>query len=201
MPADGTTRELSERLRAQQALAQKRESVAAELRQLAESYKAKAERLGQQLVDEREKAAAQGELWKQQLKTLRIRGRADRERLLELEGELRGGGGQAGVRGQRAHRGGALLEARREERGGVEHEQLRGREEAQPAAQVDVVHGAVDEEAVLHHGVEPRLIESVYAEARLQILPPTLRALLQLIDLGVDLVSQLLLEVVCEATG
>ena len=77
--------QLAERLHAQQALAAKRESVAAELRQLAESYKAKSERLGQQLVEEREKAAAQGELWKQQLHALRTRSRADRERLRSLE--------------------------------------------------------------------------------------------------------------------
>ena len=84
--------DLAERLRAQQALASKRESVAIELRQLAESYKAKAERLGQQLVEEREKAIAQGELWKHQLQTVRMRGRADKERLRTLEIRIRQSG-------------------------------------------------------------------------------------------------------------
>lgn len=83
-PLPAQQQELFDRLQTQQALAQKRESVAVELRQLAESYKAKAERLGQQLVEERERAAAQSELWKQQLQALRARSRADRERLRVL---------------------------------------------------------------------------------------------------------------------
>ena len=72
-------------LRAQLAHAQKRDAVSAELRQLAETYKTKAERLGKQLIDEREKAAAQGDLWKQQLYKLRERSRVDKEHARQLE--------------------------------------------------------------------------------------------------------------------
>ena len=63
--------------------------MASELRQLAESYKAKAERLAQQLVEERDRAGAQGDLWKQQLSTQRARRTADKERLRQLEERLR----------------------------------------------------------------------------------------------------------------
>jgi hypothetical protein len=74
-----------EQLRAQLALAQKRASVATELRQLAESYKAKAERLSKTLADERERAGAQSEVWKQQLKSLRVRARTEKEHSRQLE--------------------------------------------------------------------------------------------------------------------
>ena len=80
----------ADQLRAQLALAQKRASVATELRQLAESYKAKAERLGKTLADERERAGAQSEVWKQQLKTLRARARAEKEHSRELEERIEG---------------------------------------------------------------------------------------------------------------
>lgn len=78
-----------ETLRSKLTLAQKRESVAVELRQLAESYKAKAERLGKMLEDERERAGAQSEVWKQQLKTLRARAREEKEHSRQLEERLR----------------------------------------------------------------------------------------------------------------
>lgn len=78
------------------ALAAKRDSVATELRQLVESYKAKAARLGQQLAEERECAVAQSELWKQQLHSLRARMRTDREHARALEGQLRAWQAQEG---------------------------------------------------------------------------------------------------------
>eukprot|EP00964_Phaeocystis_antarctica_P107443 scaffold72159_cov60-Phaeocystis_antarctica.AAC.1 len=53
------------------------------------------------------------------------------------------------------------------------------------SAPVDVldVHGAVDEEAVLHHRVEARLVEAVDAEARPHVLDARMRALSQPLDL------------------
>ena len=91
VPAGGVhaTDQEVENLRAQLAHAQKRDAVSAELRQLAETYKTKAERLGKQLIDEREKAAAQGDLWKQQLQKLRERSRVDKEHARQLEERLR----------------------------------------------------------------------------------------------------------------
>ena len=88
-----TEQQLSEQLRAQQALTARREVVAAELRQLAESYKAKAEQLSEQLKEERDKAAAQGELWTTQLHSLRTKHRQEKERALQLEERLRQHGG------------------------------------------------------------------------------------------------------------
>ena len=64
------------------------QSVSAELRQLSEGYKAKAERLGAELVSERESAAARSELWKQQLSSLRQRSKNDREHARQLAGRL-----------------------------------------------------------------------------------------------------------------
>ena len=45
--------------------------------------------LSKQLVDERDAAAAQGELWKRQLKTLRERARSESEHARQLEEQLR----------------------------------------------------------------------------------------------------------------
>jgi hypothetical protein len=84
--AGATSSTDADQLRAQ---LQKRESIAVELRQLAESYKAKSDRLAQQLTEERQQAASQGELWKQQLQSLRTRSRADKERARELEERIR----------------------------------------------------------------------------------------------------------------
>ena len=86
-----------ERLRAQLVVAQKREAVGAELRQVAEGYKAKAEKLSKTLNEERERAGAQSELWKQQLKTLRARAREEKEHSRQLEERL-----QAVMRGEGA---------------------------------------------------------------------------------------------------
>ena len=57
-----------------------------------------AERLQQQLAEERGKAATQGELWKQQMQSLRARARADKERIVALQSTLRGeAGGSVGL--------------------------------------------------------------------------------------------------------
>lgn len=74
-----------EALRAQLALAQKRLGMGSEYRQLSESYKAKAERLQQQLVEERAQVQSQAQLWKEQMHVLRTRARADKEKLLALQ--------------------------------------------------------------------------------------------------------------------
>jgi hypothetical protein len=59
------------------------------LEHLANSYRAKAEQLAQQLADERNVAATQGELWKEQMQALRTRSKADRENAQQLEEQLR----------------------------------------------------------------------------------------------------------------
>ena len=59
------------------------------LQHLANSYRAKAEQLAQQLADERNVASTQGELWKEQMQALRTRSKADRENAQQLEERLR----------------------------------------------------------------------------------------------------------------
>mmetsp|Transcript_13893 Transcript_13893/g.41233 ORF Transcript_13893/g.41233 Transcript_13893/m.41233 type:complete len:463 (-) Transcript_13893:1056-2444(-) len=124
-----------------------------------------------------------------------------RGRLLEDEVGLDVGarGGQLDQVGEAVHHGlerlGLFEMLRRH------HEHRLGRVDLEPALQVLRVHGAPDERRVLHHRVEPGLLEAVDAEARRGVLPVLALAVLEPLDLRGHLVGELLVEVLREALG